>query len=131
MLDFSINILNIAFDAIRMLPRKFEKDSKAPYFLYSLLLMNILINTHILSFKFFPWVKLKILSAFGFFLSLYLRSHSCSLLGEGGKNERTVDFFILDSEGNADYLKKLILFFTVFSPRLVVDISELIYPTKD
>ena len=132
LLDFSINILNIAFDAIRMLPRKFEKDSKAPNFLYSLLFMNVLINTHILSFKFFPCLKLKILSVVGIFLSLYLGSHGCNWSGEGEINERTVDFFILDSDkGTDDYFKKLILFFTLFSPRFVVDISELIYPTKD
>ena len=127
LLDFSINILNIAFDAIRMLPRKFEKDSKAPNFLYSLLFMNILINTHILSFKFFPCLKLKILSIGGIFTSLLAVVDNAHLLGEGEKKNRTVDFFILDH----DDLNKFIWFFTVFSPRLVVDISELIYPTKD
>ena len=130
LLDFSINILNIAFDAIRMLPRKFDKDAKAPNFLYSLLFMNVLINTHILSFKFFPCLKLKILSVGGIFASLL-----CVLAGAswfGDENGRTVDFFILDREDDTDgCLKKFIWGFAIFSPRLVVDISELIYPTKD
>ena len=130
-LDFSINILNIAFDAIRMLPRKFEKNSKAPDFCFLLLFMNILINTHILSFKFFPCLKLKILSIGGIFTSLLAVVDNAHLLGEGEKKNRTVDFFILDYEQDNKQFYKFIWGFAIFSPRLVVDISELIYPTKD
>ena len=52
---------------------------------------------------------------------------NANLFGDGEKKNRTVDFFILDR----DDLNKFIWGFAIFSPRLVFDISELIYPTKD
>ena len=132
LLDFSINILNIAFDAIRMLPRKFEKNSKGGNLFGMLLFGNIFINTHILSFKFFPWLKFKILSAGGILVSLVaVVLDGRPLFGVGKIKDGTVDFFILDSEDGGAHVNKFIFSFALFSPRLVLDISELIYPTKD
>ena len=110
--DFSINLVNIVFDAIRILPLKIFAD-KADYF-KNLLAFNIFINFHLLAFKFAQFLELKLLSPIGIFLALY--GDSNEFIGD------TIDamwFF-----GDKGY--KMSMLFLILSPRLTFDIPEFI-----
>ena len=110
--NFSINLVNIVFDAIRILPLKMV-NGKAVYF-KRLLLFNIFINFHLLAFKFAQFLELKLLSPIGIFLALY--GDSNEFIGD------TIDamwFF-------GDNSHKMSMLFMILSPRLTFDISEFI-----
>ena len=113
--DFSINLVNIVFDAIRILPLK---NCKKDYVKY-LFMGNIFINFHLLAFKFAQFLKLKLFSPFGIFMGLVLyNDKKADLIGN------SIDFFWwLDIDGDAD---KMSMLFLILSPRLTFDISEFI-----
>ena len=115
--DFSINLVNIVFDAIRILPFKIF-DGKADYF-QKLVLGNIVINFHLLAFKFAQFLKLKLFSLGGIVLVLEnYKREDAALIGN------TIDiFWWVDCNSEAD---KISLLFLVLSPRLTFDISEFI-----
>ena len=115
--DFSINLVNILFDAIRILPFKIF-DGKADYF-QKLVLGNIVINFHLLAFKFAQFLKLKLFSLGGIVLVLEnYKREDAALIGN------TIDiFWWVDCNSEAD---KISLLFLVLSPRLTFDISEFI-----
>ena len=115
LVDFSINLVNIVFDAIRILPFNIFYDRN--YFI-TLLSFNIFINFHLLAFKFAQFLKLKLLSPIGIFFALESHGHStCEFIGD------TIDvmWFFTD-----DKKYKMSLLFLVLSPRLTFDISEFI-----
>ena len=111
--NFSINLVNIVFDAIRILPLKIF-NGKADYFI-TLLFFNIAVNfLHLLAFKFAQFLELKLLSPIGIFLALY--GDSNEFIGD------TIDamwFF-------GDNSHKMSMLFLILSPRLTFDISEFI-----
>ena len=112
--NFSINLVNIVFDAIRILPLK-KVNGKAVYF-KRLLLFNIFINFHLLAFKFAQFLKLKLLSPMGIFCALAAHGDGGEFIGD------TIDamwFF-----GDKGY--KMSMLFMILSPRLTFDISEFI-----
>ena len=113
--DFSINLVNIVFDAIRILPLNIFDDRN--YFI-TLLYFNIFINFHLLAFKFAQFLKLKLLSPIGIFFALESHGHStCEFIGD------TIDvmWFFTD-----DKKYKMSMLFIILSPRLTFDISEFI-----
>ena len=113
--DFSINLVNIVFDAIRMLPLKMF-NGKADYFIF-LLIFDIAINFHLLAFKFAQCLKLKLFSPTGMILAaLAYRGSRADFIGN------TIDHFLcLASEAD-----KMSMLFLILSPRLTFDISEFI-----
>jgi hypothetical protein len=115
--DFSINLVNIVFDTIRILPFKIF-DNKSDLF-WALLIFNIAINFHLLAFKFAQFLKLKLFSPTGMILALvlYMKSNA-DLIGN------TIDiFWWLDNDYDVNRLSML---FLILSPRLTFDISEFI-----
>jgi hypothetical protein len=115
--DFSINLVNILFDAIRILPFKIF-ENKAGYFI-KLLMGNIAINFHLLAFKFAQFLKLKLFSLGGIAFAIgSLYKKDSDLIGN------TIDiFWWLDNDDKANRLSAL---FLILSPRLTFDISEFI-----
>jgi hypothetical protein len=115
--DFSINLVNIVFDAIRILPFKVFAD-KADYF-QKLVLVNIAVNFHLLAFKFAQFLKLKLFSPMGTYLALDFYKHKdANLIGN------TIDIFWF--LGNDNKVNKMSMLFLILSPRLTFDISEFI-----
>ena len=113
--DFSINLVNIVFDAIRILPLKIFAD-KADYF-KNLLSFNIFINFHLLAFKFAQFLKLKLFSLGGIVLVLEnYKREDAALIGN------TID--AMWSFTDKSY--KMSMLFMILSPRLTFDISEFI-----
>ena len=113
--DFSINLVNIVFDAIRILPLKIFAD-KADYF-KNLLAFNIFINFHLLAFKFAQFLKLKLLSPMGIFCALAAHGDGGEFIGD------TIDVMWSFTD-NKRY--KISMLFMILSPRLTFDISEFI-----
>ena len=113
--DFSINLVNIVFDAIRILPLKRCKTD----YVWKLLMGNIGINFHLLAFKFAQFLKLKLFSPMGIYLALELyKKKDADLIGD------TIDYFWwFDIDNDADNMSML---FLILSPRLTFDISEFI-----
>ena len=113
--DFSINLVNILFDAIRILPFKIFKN-KADLF-WRILFLNIAVNFHLLAYKFAQFLKLKLFSPMGILLAISAYNE-----GDADLIGNTID--ILFPEGsNSDRMSAL---FLILSPRLTFDISEFI-----
>ena len=115
LVDFSINLVNIVFDAIRILPLKnYKKD-----YVGKLVMGNIVINFHLLAFKFAQFLKLKLFSPFGIVMALIIyKDKKADLIGN------TIDHFLwLDIDANVHKMSAL---FLILSPRLTFDISEFI-----
>ena len=110
LVDFSINLVNIVFDAIRILPLDIFNNRN--YFTI-LLFLNIAVNFHLLAFKFAQFLKLKLLSPMGIYLALETNGE---FIGD------TIDamWSFTDKSYNMSML------FLILSPRLTFDISEFI-----
>ena len=132
--DINVNFLSLLYDALRTTVVKDcyykgdsieqKKNECLKNFLKKIVSFNLLGNVHLLSFRFFSFIKFRIFSAGGIFFFFVEKNYEYS-----GKKE--IDPFILAldflSEKKDDEIRgidDLSPLYTLFSPRLQIDFFE-------